>query len=62
MLMIYTASEYNHRNQFLRTFRSVDFSDTLQLEYFGAADHTFTLLEDRKRLEELIEDWMLRGP
>lgn len=63
ILVIYTAGlagSYNYREQFLRTFHRVDFGNCLQLEYFASSDHTFTLLEDRKRLVELIAAWTLR--
>lgn len=62
LLVIYTAGlagDYNHRNQFLHTFRGIDFKDLLQLEYLARADHTFTLLEDRAHLLALLERWLL---
>lgn len=49
---------YNYLGQFKAMFRSIDFQDKIQLEYFDEADHTYTLLTDRDKLITSICDWM----
>lgn len=49
---------YNYRGQFKDMFRSIDFQDKLQLEYFNEADHTYSRLRDRDKLMTTISRWM----
>jgi len=60
MLYIYTGGTggYSYRNQFRDAFRSIDFRDTLQLEFFEKADHTFTVMRDRDRMKQLLIGWL----
>jgi hypothetical protein len=39
-------------------FPDVPFGDRLTVERFADADHTYTLLEDRKRLFATMLGWM----
>lgn len=60
LLQVFTGSysQYIYKGQFRDAFRSVDFEPFLEVEYFEHADHTFSLMSDRKKLTRLIVDWM----
>jgi dienelactone hydrolase len=63
LLFIYSGGVshyYNYRNQFRDMFRSVDFQDRLQVEYFKEAEHTYPSLGARSKLITTVYDWMLR--
>ena len=49
---------YNYRGQFKDMFRSIDFQDRLQLEYFNEAGHTYPRLRDRDKVMTTISRWM----
>lgn len=49
---------YNHRNQFREMFPDLDPCDRIDLEYFGEADHVYTLLTDRQRLIHRVSGWI----
>jgi hypothetical protein len=54
---------YNHRRQFERAFRTIDFHGLVDHEYLPEADHTFSDESQRDTLEEDIVSWMrLRFP
>lgn len=60
MLQIFTGGieqSYNYREQFRESFRSVDFRDSLRLEFFADSDHTFTAYHNRRRLLALVSEW-----
>lgn len=60
---IYTSGmdgHYNHRTQFLRAFRDVDFRGRLTLDYFAESDHTFTELRSQRALVEAVAAWTRR--
>ncbi len=62
LLYIYTGGSlyyYNYRNQFRDSFKSVDFSNHLDVELFSKVDHTFTLQRDRDFLFEFLGNWLL---
>lgn len=61
LLYIYSSGAYEYYNypgQFEDMFGPMDFQGRLQVEYFGEADHLYTLLEDRNKLMKTICDWM----
>ncbi|MEJ7732665.1 MAG: alpha/beta fold hydrolase [Polyangiaceae bacterium] len=59
MLFVYTAAEgFNHADQFAEMFPDPVVQARAEVEYFPKADHTFTLLGDRRALIERIERWM----
>jgi pimeloyl-ACP methyl ester carboxylesterase len=59
MLFVYTAADgYNHVGQFAEMFPDAAVLARTEVEYFPKADHTFTLLGDRRALIERIERWM----
>lgn len=49
---------YNHRSQFLKTFRSVPFNGKLRLDYYPHADHTFSAERHRATLVDAILQWV----
>jgi dienelactone hydrolase len=53
-----TWSYYNYREQFVDGLPDVDFRGCLELEYFGDADHVYTLTGSRDRLQERICTWV----
>ncbi|MCS6914981.1 MAG: alpha/beta fold hydrolase [Myxococcales bacterium] len=62
--VIYTSGmdgHYNHRTQFLRAFRDVDFRGHLTLDYFAESDHTFTELRSQRALVEAVVAWTRRA-
>lgn len=59
MLFVYTAADgFNHAGQFAEMFPDPAVLERSEIEYFAKADHTFTLLGDRRALIERIERWM----
>jgi hypothetical protein len=61
LLFIYTIGlpdYYNYQGQFYDMFGSIDFQGNVQYQYFGEANHIFTLASDRNRLIQSICDWM----
>ena len=59
LLYVYTGGPaYSYLEQFTDAFRAVDFKDRLDLRFFKSADHTYTLMSDRKQLIGTICDWV----
>ena len=60
LLEIFAGSNiaYNYKNQFLDSFKSVDFGEQLRLIYYASADHTYSVSEDRDKLTTDIGDWL----
>jgi len=61
LLFIYTIGlpdYYNYQDQFYDMFGSIDFRGKVQYQYFGEANHIFTLASDRNRLIQSICAWM----
>lgn len=52
----------SYREQLLEAFPNVPFEDKLSLEHFANSDHTFTLVSDRERLNELVLTWIGTTP
>lgn len=48
----------NHKDQFSACFKSVNFGNQLQVEYFKESEHTYPIISDRKKLMDTISDWM----
>ena len=62
LLFIYSGGVdqyYNYQNQFRHMFRSLDFRDRLQLEFFKEADHTYPEAGLRNKLIATVADWMV---
>ena len=49
--------QHNYREQVIDAFPNVPFRNRLRLEYFQAADHTFTSAADRARLFAMLAEW-----
>jgi pimeloyl-ACP methyl ester carboxylesterase len=47
-----------YREQLLDAFPSVTFGKYLRLEYFENSDHTFSLESDRRKLIQVIQEWL----
>ena len=63
LLYIYTRggeSYNNYQHQLRDTFKSVDFRDRLELEYYPLADHTYPFLRSRAKAIARIVDWLNR--
>lgn len=60
ILFVYSGSwtSYNYRNQLADAFPFVRDTSAIQVEYFPAADHTFTRLYNQRRLVETISYWV----
>ncbi|HTL11525.1 MAG TPA: alpha/beta fold hydrolase [Bdellovibrionota bacterium] len=61
-LFLYTSGvpEYfNHAGQFWGMMPKLKQDKTLQVDYYGRTDHTYSLHEDRERLLERITNWMV---
>ncbi len=61
LFYIYTGglgTYYNHEGQFWSMFKSLNRDGPVKSLFFGDADHTFTLLRDRKQLLERVSGWM----
>lgn len=60
-LFVYTGgmqSRLNHRGQFERSFRRVDFQGTLRVEHWPEADHIFRSQTHQCRLIETVVGWL----
>jgi hypothetical protein len=60
VLLVFTAgleARYNYRGQFFAAFRSLDFGNAVQHEYFADSDHIFSRERDQARLEQLVTGW-----
>jgi dienelactone hydrolase len=63
MLTVLTGGRenlHNYPNQLVDAFPNVSFGDSLRVEYFGDADHTFDAEDERTRLIDLIVEWTLQ--
>jgi pimeloyl-ACP methyl ester carboxylesterase len=54
---LHHAPRQTYREQFISAFSKVSFGDSLQLEFFQDADHTFSSVKSRSKLEELVASW-----
>lgn len=52
------GSQHNYREQLLDAFPRVPLKSRMQLEYYTAADHTFTAEAHREWLLQLVEGWI----
>jgi pimeloyl-ACP methyl ester carboxylesterase len=61
ILAIFTGdtTRQTYQEQMLDAFPDIVFGDQLKLEFFKGADHLFTSEEDRKRLFDIILNWMV---
>jgi pimeloyl-ACP methyl ester carboxylesterase len=55
-----TSEYFNHPRQFRECYGAVADHPGAHLEYFGTADHTYILEDDRRQLVDAIERWLLR--
>lgn len=61
LLYVFTGGlpyRYNHAGQFAGTFPELRDEPNLEVRYFPAWDHTFSDPASRKRLIELVSEWM----
>jgi pimeloyl-ACP methyl ester carboxylesterase len=64
ILSVFTAdlqAQHNYREQLVDAFPAVPFGDRLQLEYFPAADHSFSRDTERDALFATILHWISGG-
>jgi len=52
------GSQHNYREQLLDAFPCVPLKQRMQVEYYTAADHTFTAEAHREWLLQLVEGWI----
>lgn len=52
----------SYREQLLEALPNVDFGDTLTLVHLEDCDHTFSSVDDRRRLNDLITGWIGSTP
>jgi len=60
-LYIFTGSVveyYNYQDQFKDSFKGEAFIDSIQVKLFPKAGHTFRLMDDRKKMMELVSNWL----
>ncbi|MGH7468363.1 MAG: hypothetical protein ACRENP_10295 [Longimicrobiales bacterium] len=63
LLYLFSAGQgdhYNHRRQYERSFRNVDFGGRIQVEYYGDADHLFSALRHQEQVDQVIPQWAAR--
>jgi len=63
MLNIFSDGQGDHINhgaQYARAFPGLEFQDLLSVEYVPHASHTFTDLDDQKKVEATIARWAAR--
>lgn len=61
MLFLFTASELsmvNYTGQIRDSFRSLDFSDLLDVELYRFSDHTYTFLSQRELMMNRVRQWL----
>jgi len=61
MLYIFSGGlewRYNHRRQLFRAFPGLDWSQCVELEYYGDADHTFSRVDHQHRLIDRVCGWL----
>ncbi|MDP3980811.1 MAG: hypothetical protein Q8Q33_05295 [Chlamydiota bacterium] len=61
LLYIYSSGShqyYNYQNQFVDMYHPIETKGLIEFEYYYEADHTYTLLEDRKKLMDRICRWL----
>ncbi|RYG37876.1 MAG: alpha/beta fold hydrolase [Burkholderiales bacterium] len=61
ILAIFTGGlkyQHNYKRQLLDAMPNVRFGKQLHLEYFASCDHTFTFLEDRRRMFDKVKAWL----
>ena len=62
MLYIFSGGlewRYNHRRQLFHAFPGLDWKGRMQLEYYAAADHTFSRVDHQRILIQTIREWLL---
>jgi hypothetical protein len=52
------SEHYNHRGQYRRSFRDVDFGDSLRVEYVAGADHLFSGLAHQRFVLDTVAGWI----
>lgn len=60
LLIVYSAGwfeYYNYAGQFGDAFPDIAKHSKVRVEYFDRADHTYTIVADRKRLIDLVTGW-----
>jgi len=61
LLYIYSGGvmeSYNYENQFVDSFKNIDFKNHLRVRHLEKMDHTYTLQSDRDYMLSLITDWV----
>lgn len=53
-------NHYNHRGQYERSFRGIDFGGRIQVEYHGDADHLFSGMQHQRLVDDVITAWVER--
>jgi len=48
----------NYKDQFVTSFKDVDFGNQIQVEFFRDSKHLYPIIADRKRLIGVISDWL----
>lgn len=52
------SGDYSYQRQFQDAFRDVDFADLLDVRYLRETDHVYVLQADRRKLMQLITEWL----
>lgn len=52
------ANYYNYKEQFSDSFKGYEFLKSIEVEYYPKFDHTYVLLNDRKKMICRIADWI----
>jgi pimeloyl-ACP methyl ester carboxylesterase len=51
---------YNYGDQFRDMFRSINFKGKVSYDFVKDADHTYTLVVLRRKLEEMVVNWIVK--
>lgn len=63
MFFIFTSgveAYMNNINQFQSMYPKLNFKNNIQVEFYRASDHTFSLLVHRKWVQDKIRNWLQR--
>lgn len=52
------SGDYSYENQFHDAFRDVEFGQTVDVRYLRETDHVYILQTDRRKLMQLITEWV----
>lgn len=52
------SGDYSYQQQFRHAFRDVDFVNLLEVRYLRETDHVYVLQADRRKLIQLITEWL----